>query len=74
MKVTLTFHLDEEVTPDLFAEKVALACARGGAIREGEKVQCGWIIFTYENSLGIVELSGKEIGNIPIVTRSETTP
>lgn len=35
-EVTVTFHLSEHVTPELFAEKVALACARGNAIRVGE--------------------------------------
>jgi hypothetical protein len=34
-RVTLTFLLDEEVTPVLFAQKIALACA-GGALRPGE--------------------------------------
>ena len=36
-KVTLTFLLDEEVTPQLFAQKIALACS-GGALRPGEAV------------------------------------
>lgn len=35
--VTLIFLLDEEVTPQLFAQKVALAC-RCGALRPGEAV------------------------------------
>jgi len=35
--VTLTFLLDEEVTPQLFAQKIARACA-GGALRPGEAV------------------------------------
>ncbi len=39
MKVTLTFELDEVVTPHLFARKVADACARNGAIRPGEIVR-----------------------------------
>jgi hypothetical protein len=70
-EVTLTFHLGEEVTPDLFAEKIAYACARGGAIRPGEKVQCGWIMFTYESDNEIVELGGTVIGNLPTITRRE---
>lgn len=37
MQVTLTFNLLEEVTPDLFAGKVALACCRG-ALRGGEGI------------------------------------
>ena len=35
--VTLVFLLDEEVTPLLFAQKVALACS-SGALRPGEAV------------------------------------
>lgn len=35
--VTLTFELDEDVTDDIFASKVALACAHG-ALRMGEAV------------------------------------
>ena len=35
--VTLTFLLDEEVTPQLFAQKIALACA-GSALRPGEAI------------------------------------
>lgn len=37
--VTLTFLLDEEVTPDLFAHRVAEACAMEAALRVGEAVQ-----------------------------------
>jgi hypothetical protein len=35
--VKLTFLLDEEVTPQLFAQKIARACARG-ALRPGEAI------------------------------------
>jgi hypothetical protein len=38
MKVELTFYLDEEVTPEIFVRRVALACAKGGALRVGESV------------------------------------
>lgn len=37
-KVMLTFLLDEEVTPQLFAQKIAMACGSGGALRPGEAV------------------------------------
>jgi hypothetical protein len=36
-RVTLTFLLDEEVTPKLFAVKIARACG-GGTLRPGEAV------------------------------------
>jgi hypothetical protein len=36
-RVTLTFLLDEEVTPRLFAVKIARACG-GGTLRPGEAV------------------------------------
>lgn len=36
--VTLTFVLDEEVTPDIFASKVALACGRQYTLRPGEGI------------------------------------
>lgn len=35
--VTLTFLLDEEVTPQLFAQKIALACG-GSTLRPGEAI------------------------------------
>ncbi len=37
-QVSLVFILDEEVTPEIFAGKVALACGSGGALRLGESV------------------------------------
>lgn len=37
-EVALTFELNEDVTPEIFARKIAVACARSGAIREGERV------------------------------------
>ena len=37
--VRLEFHLDEDVTPDLFARKIAWACLRGGALRTGEYIR-----------------------------------
>ena len=37
-RVTLTFELDEEVTPSIFAGKVAQACS-SGALRPGESVE-----------------------------------
>jgi hypothetical protein len=36
--VQLTFQLDGDVTPDVFAQQVATACARGGAMRLGESI------------------------------------
>ena len=35
--VTLTFLLDEEVTPQLFAQRIALACG-GSVLRPGEAI------------------------------------
>lgn len=37
-KVTLTFHLDEEVTPEIFVMRIAMACTKANAIRTGERV------------------------------------
>lgn len=37
-RVTLTFLLDEEVTPAIFVQKIAMACAKHGALRVGEGV------------------------------------
>lgn len=37
MRLSLTFVLDEDVTPDLFAEKVARACS-AGTLRPGEGI------------------------------------
>ncbi len=38
MKITLTFRLTEDVTPDYFAQRVAEACFSYGALRTGEAV------------------------------------
>jgi hypothetical protein len=35
-EVTITFLLDEEVTPELFARRVAMACGKQYALRPGE--------------------------------------
>lgn len=37
-RVTLHFDLNGPVTPELFAQRVAQACDRFGAMRPGEKV------------------------------------
>ena len=49
MIVKLLFNLDEDVTPDLFAGKVAKACALG-ALRPGESVQAegGAVVYTVQ--------------------------
>ena len=36
--ITVTFRLREDVTPDYFANRVAIACMYGYAIKEGESV------------------------------------
>ena len=46
-EVTLTFLTNEEVTPHLFAEKIAWACARGGALRIGERVESEGYLYEY---------------------------
>jgi hypothetical protein len=38
LRVQITFVLLEEVTPRIFAQKIAQACAYAGALREGEGV------------------------------------
>lgn len=45
--VTINFVLNEEVTPELFAAKVAIACAKNGAIIEGES------LFVNANNYGL---------------------
>lgn len=37
-EVTLTFVLNEEVTPDIFAERVAMTLGQHYTLREGEGV------------------------------------
>lgn len=39
--VTLTFHLQEEVTPEIFTQKVIEALVNHGTLRKGEGVQLG---------------------------------
>lgn len=41
MRVTLHFNLAEDVTPSIFAQRVAQACAAQGALRTGESVSTG---------------------------------
>ena len=36
--ITVTFRLREDVTPDYFASRVAVACMYGYAIKEGESI------------------------------------
>lgn len=38
-RITLTFVLNEEVTPDFLAQRVAQACGNYYALREGEGVE-----------------------------------
>jgi hypothetical protein len=38
-EVTLTFVLLEDVTPDIFATRVAATCGHGGGLRPGEGVR-----------------------------------
>lgn len=64
-EVTLTFHLNEEVTPSIFARKVALACAYRNAIREGESVEAGGYLYEFIG-LEKVDLFGKgELITVP---------
>lgn len=53
-QVPLVFLLDEEVTPQLFAEKIARACS-GGALRPGEGIRVpgseGTWVITAESAL-----------------------
>lgn len=72
--VKLTFILQEDVTPELFGEKIAMACARGGAIRVGERVALDadvqWA--RTENIVIPAGVVGKhEIRNVPNVLRVE---
>ena len=70
-EVTLTFILGEEVTPRIFAEKIAFACARGGAIRVGERVcvdENGTpYLYEYTGDNGSLDLGPTKIENIPTV-------
>lgn len=47
MRVMLQFDLDEDVTPGIFAARVATACAERGALRPGEKVSTYDLMATY---------------------------
>lgn len=47
--VNLTFHLAEDVTPEIFAERVARACAREHALRLGESVNVGLVRYVVED-------------------------
>ena len=38
-ELTLTFLLDDEVTPELFAQRVAMACGASYALRPGEGIR-----------------------------------
>jgi hypothetical protein len=46
-EAVLEFYLDEETTPEIFARKVAIACAYQGAIRIGERVAAGGYVYEY---------------------------
>lgn len=53
--VTLTFKLNEQVTPGIFAKRVAEACFQYGALRPDEAVQhpeISSLEFTYREGRG----------------------
>jgi len=61
-EVTLTFKLEEEVTPHIFLRKIGLACMKGGALRIGESVWYKNVGIKYEKDHGI------PLGDIVIMT------
>lgn len=63
MEVILHFYTEEEVTPRIFAQKIALACARSGAIRVGERVCAGNYVYEYT---GDVVLKPGVVGTNPL--------
>lgn len=69
MIVTIDFRVDEEVTPRIFAEKVALACARNGAIREGESVSAGGVEYTYVCDQEVDLFGRGNFVTVPLITR-----
>ena len=58
-ETTLTFSTLEEVTPRIFGLKVALACARQGALRPGEMIDTGVHVYRYN---GDKQTTMKELG------------
>ena len=65
--VSLTFLLDEEVSPELFAPKILAACARAGAIRDGEGVSIPEGLWLYEGDVDFEDLGARTIH--PRITR-----
>jgi hypothetical protein len=61
MKVLLVFDLNEEVTPELFCEKIARACSKGGAIRPGESVSTVNLNFVTESSIEFKAIEPVEV-------------
>lgn len=69
-EVVIQFYVDEEVTPELFAKKVAMACARGGALRVGERVSAGDYLYEYVRD---ESTSARKLG-IGVSTKSIRVP
>ena len=65
-QVVLIFNLEEDVTPDLFARRVAEACVRYSALREGEAVEVAndGHIFTYEYVLAYLRTESSSLDAI----------
>jgi hypothetical protein len=58
MEVVLHFYLNEEVTPEIFARKVADGLARSGTLREGERVCANLDAYEYVGDVQI-DIFGK---------------
>lgn len=70
-EVNLAFYLDEEVTPELFAKKIAFACARSGALRKGERIGVDEFLYEYEGDIEGVDVfgNGKVVVTMPAISQ-----
>jgi hypothetical protein len=62
-EVQLEFYTVEEVTPEIFARKVAVACARSGSLYKGERVAAGEYVYEYT---GEVTLEPGVVGTMSV--------
>ena len=62
-EVTLQFYTIEEVTPEIFARKIAVACARNGALYKGERVAADDVVLEYT---GEVTLEPGVVGTMSV--------
>lgn len=75
-RILLEFILDEDVTPDFFAQRVALACSNNGALRIGEGVRAveGSVVYTRQPDRPVADGAAEWFDKLLPVERIQINP